>query len=47
VVPKDLKPGDIVPQSDNWGAFAVVKPISKRHIVARFKGSKKEYDIKL
>jgi hypothetical protein len=47
VLPKSLKVGDVVPQSDNWGKFTVVEIISKKHIVARFKGSKKLYDINL
>ena len=46
VLPTGLKPGDVVPKSDNWQAFTVVEVISKKHIVARFKGSKKLYDIK-
>lgn len=47
VLPKVLKVGDVIPASDNWKSFTVVEVISKKHIVARFKGSKLEYDIKL
>ena len=47
ILPKDLKVGDTVPKSDNWEAFTVVEIISKKHIVAKFKGSSKLYDIKL
>ena len=47
ILPKDVKPGDVVPKSDNWGKFVVVEVISKKHIVARFPPSKKLYDIKL
>jgi hypothetical protein len=47
VLPKDLKVGDVVPASENWGKFIVVRVISKKHIVATFPPSKKQYDIKL
>ena len=46
-LPKGLKPGDVIPKSDNWQAFTVVEVISKKHVVGVFKGSKKLYDIKL
>jgi hypothetical protein len=47
VLPKDLKAKDVVPASENWGKFIVVRVISKKHIVATFPPSKKQYDIKL
>jgi hypothetical protein len=46
-MPKGLKVGDVVPASDNWAKFTVVEVISKKHVVAKFKGSKTLYDIKL
>ena len=47
VLPKGLKVKDVVPASDNWGSFVVMEIISKKHIVAKFKGDKTLYDIKL
>jgi hypothetical protein len=47
ILPKDLKVKDIIPASDNWKSFEVVKIISKKHIVAKFKNDKKLYDITL
>jgi hypothetical protein len=47
ILPKSLKVGDVVPASENWGKFIVVRVISKKHIVATFPPSKKQYDIKL
>lgn len=47
ILPKGVKVGDIIPASDNWDKFTVVKIISKKHIVAKFKGDKTLYDIKL
>ena len=45
LLPKNLKPRDVVAKSDNWGKFVVVEVISKKHIVAKFPPSKKEFDI--
>ena len=45
ILPKNIKPGDVVEKSDNWGKFVVVEVISKKHIVAKFPPSKKEYHI--
>jgi len=36
VLPKNLKPGDVVEKSDNWSKFEVVEMISKNRILARF-----------
>ena len=46
-LPNNLKVGDVVQQSDNWGKFKVLEIKSKKHIVASFDGFKGEYDIKL
>lgn len=46
IFPKDMKVGDVI-SSDNWKPFTVVKIINKKHIVGKFKGDKKEYDIKI
>jgi len=45
VLPKNIKVGDIVEKSDNWGKFKVIEILSKTHIVATFPPSKKEYNI--
>ena len=47
VLPKGLKVKDVVLASDNWGSFVVTEIISKEDIVAKFKGSKTLYDIRL
>jgi hypothetical protein len=47
VIPKGVQKDDVVPKSDNWGSFTVVKVISKKHLIGRFQGSTIEYDIKL
>ena len=46
VLPKGFKVKDVVSVNDNWGSFVVMEIISKKHIVAQFKGSKITYDIK-
>ena len=44
-LPKNLKVGDVVPQSKNWSKFKVKEIISKTHLVAKFPGYKQDYDI--
>jgi hypothetical protein len=46
-LPKGTQVGDKIAKSDNWDSFTVVEIISKKHIVAKFKGSAKLYDIHL